>query len=384
MKNCEIVPKGDARSPLIRISPNKKLLATIFSQRDVDVYDISKEEGRHVFGCQGEPYNMSEQYTALTNSAFIYSTPSETVAVLLFETGREEGREDKRQEEGEKDKNKVLLWDRSCKVVQNNNFLVLVDFCGGVLRVFLSESLELVRTIRYDDVGAEAPFPELSFTNEGRLAILEISTLLAGTIIKDVLNPTSLEVETSQYTFSVATSTCAGKSISNMSIHAPKFLRRGGFGVEVYSQRTRKKRFMLNKRKEDGRVISWWLGSNYGAIFAPPAICLFDLRLEANNCVARLFCNGNKASVLLVKPDWDLLVAKNKRNNIEVRSFLDSKKLFEFAAAFAKILPPYVILLLYDTLQSLEYGCSLRCAERWQHRKKIFFIAKACSFFGNK
>lgn len=86
----------------------------------------------------------------------------------------------------------------------------------------------------------------------------------------------------------------------------------------------------------------------------------------------------------LQRNDIRVLVGGRRRVRGFSASLLLYHSLAPLCAAFASILPPYVILLVFDTLEALRKRIGLQVEERWMHDKKIRFIRLFCTILAQR
>lgn len=116
-----------------------------------------------------------------------------------------------------------------------------------------------------------------------------------------------------------------------------------------------------------------------GITRAPAYLKVFDVRKEGEMVFCQEIPNamGNKNLDVAVefcglKAIRETVVAVGRERQVDFYRFsrLEFPSLFPLCAAFFW-LPPYVILLLFDTSEALRKGIRLEAEERWMHGRKI-------------
>lgn len=73
-----------------------------------------------------------------------------------------------------------------------------------------------------------------------------------------------------------------------------------------------------------------------------------------------------------------------KRHRVTTKRLFSADAIVPVAVAFFDVFPPYLILLLVDTLQSLEERITLEGAEEWQHGLKVKIIHRVVEVLQTK
>lgn len=344
----------------------------------LEIFDTRPDEAERIW----ESTESHWRCAALTNSAFVYSqmSPPKVLCFDVFygekEAGakaaekgageKKEAREEKERTELNTKGQKELIGAGGGRIVTSlalsprfGTYLAALDIWNGEIFMFVSESFELLKTVSLKKTYLGQA--SLMFLSDSKLGI----TLPKGYVILNCFGDTAKENIVSQ---SVSFPSCKGSSrtvIGNRTIqlHTPT-------DIFVYSKHSSAK--IVCVRTEGEYAV---LGTDFSVGFNGDNGYVRDLSTKRKNNILYVLHRICVDDLLCFNVNRGVAVCESKKD-IKIYSFWKPIRqcLFELVVIFADVLPPYLILLLFDTYTALEERCSLGVAERFMHSKKLEFV----------